>query len=171
LAVVVAQRHHHCGVFRQACKKLKAKLVVAKLDRLSRNLAFLAKLIESGVTFVAADMPHANKMTLQVLAVFAEHEREAISARTKAALQAAKARGVKLGGPKLAEARRSGWASNKASADRFAANTKPIIDQIKASGVTSLRAIARALNARGVATARGGQWTPVQVSNVLRRSS
>jgi DNA invertase Pin-like site-specific DNA recombinase len=152
-----------------ACKKLKAKLVVAKLDRLSRNLAFLAKLIDSGVTFVAADMPHANKMTLQVLAVFAEHEREAISARTKAALQAAKARGVKLGGPKLAEARRSGWASSKASADRFAANTKPIIDQIKASGVASLRAIARALNARGVATARGGQWTPVQVSNVLRR--
>jgi DNA invertase Pin-like site-specific DNA recombinase len=154
-----------------ACKKLKAKLVVAKLDRLSRNLAFLAKLIDSGVTFVAADMPHANKMTLQVLAVFAEHEREAISARTKAALLAAKARGVKLGGPKLAEARRSGWASNKASADRFAANTKPIIDQIKASGVTSLRAIVRALNARGVATARGRQWTPVQVSNVLRRAS
>jgi DNA invertase Pin-like site-specific DNA recombinase len=154
-----------------ACKKLKAKLVVAKLDRLSRNLAFVAKLIDSGVTFVAADMPHANKMTLQVLAVFAEHEREVISARTKAALQAAKARGVKLGGPKLAEARRSGWASNKASADRFAANTKPIINQIEASGVTSLRAIARALNARGVATARGGQWTPVQVSNVLRRGS
>ena len=100
------------------CKKLKAKLIVARLDRLSRNLAFLAKLIESGVTFVAADMPHANKMTLQVLAVFAEHEREAISARTKAALQAAKARGVTLGGPKLAEARRNGWASNKASADR-----------------------------------------------------
>jgi DNA invertase Pin-like site-specific DNA recombinase len=136
-----------------ACKKLKAKLVVAKLDRLSRNLAFLAKLIDSGVTFVAADMPHANKMTLQVLAVFAEHEREAISARTKAALQAAKARGVKLGGPKLAEARRSGWASNKAIADKFAANTKPIIEQMKASGVTSLRAIARALNARGVAMA------------------
>jgi DNA invertase Pin-like site-specific DNA recombinase len=153
-----------------ACKKLKAKLVVAKLDRLSRNLAFLAKLIDSGVTFVAADMPHANKMTLQVLAVFAEDEREAISARTKAALQAAKARGVKLGGPKLAEARRSGWASNKAIADKFAANTKPIIEQMKASGVTSLRAIARALNARGVATARGGQWTPVQVSNVLRRA-
>jgi DNA invertase Pin-like site-specific DNA recombinase len=136
-----------------ACKKLKAKLVVAKLDRLSRNLAFLAKLIDSGVTFVAADMPHANKMTLQVLAVFAEDEREAISARTKAALQAAKARGVKLGGPKLAEARRSGWASNKAIADKFAANTKPIIEQMKASGVTSLRAIARALNARGVAMA------------------
>jgi DNA invertase Pin-like site-specific DNA recombinase len=152
------------------CQQFKAKLVVAKLDRLSRNLAFLAKLIESGVTFVAADMPHASKMTLQVLAVFTEHEREATSTRTKAALQAAKARGVKLGGPKLAEARRSGWASNKASADRFAANTKPIIEQIKASGVTSLRAIARALSARGVASARGCQWTPVQVSNVLRRA-
>jgi DNA invertase Pin-like site-specific DNA recombinase len=106
--------------------------------------------MESGVEFVAADMPFANKLRIHILAVVAEHEREAISARTKAALAAAKARGVKLGGPKLEQARRHGVASNKANADRFAANVLPVIEQIKATGVTSLRAVSRALNARGV---------------------
>jgi DNA invertase Pin-like site-specific DNA recombinase len=93
-----------------------------------------------------------------------------ISSRTKAALAAAKARGVKLGGPKLKQAQWRGVASNKANADRFAANVLPIIQQIKASGATSLRAIAKALNARGIATARGGVWTPVQVTAVQRRA-
>jgi DNA invertase Pin-like site-specific DNA recombinase len=116
-------------------------------------------------------MPFANKLTIHILAAVAEHEREAISARTKAALAAAKARGVKLGGPKLRQAQRRGVASNKANADRFAANVLPVIEQIKATGVTSLRAISRALNARGIATARGGVWTPVQVTAVLRRVS
>ena len=152
------------------CKKLKAKLIVAKLDRLSRNVAFISTLMNSGVEFVAADMPHANKMTLQVLAVFAEHERDQISARTKQALAAAKERGVKLGGPKLAQASALGVASNRAKADQFAANTMPIIREIQASGVTSLRGVARALNARGVPSARGTPWSPVAVSNVIRRS-
>jgi DNA invertase Pin-like site-specific DNA recombinase len=152
-----------------ACKKLKARLVVAKLDRLARNVAFISRLMESGVEFVAADMPFANKLTIHILAAVAEHEREAISDRTKQALAAAKARGVKLGGPKLAEAQRNGWRGNAVSADRFAANVRPVIEQIRASGAVSLRAIAKALNARGVATARGGSWSPVQVSNVLKR--
>jgi DNA invertase Pin-like site-specific DNA recombinase len=152
-----------------ACKRLKARLVVAKLDRLARNVAFVSRLMESGVEFVAADMPFANKLTIHILAAVAEHEREAISERTKAALAAAKARGVKLGGPKLKQAQRRGIASNKANADRFAANVRPVIEQIKASGATSLRAVAKALNARGIATARGGVWTPVQVTAVLRR--
>ena len=154
-----------------ACKRLKARLVVAKLDRLARNVAFISRHMESGVEFVAGDMPFANKLTIHILAAVAEHEREAISARTKAALAAAKARGVKLGGPKLREAQLHGIASNKANADRFAANVMPVIEQIKATGVMSLRAISRALNARGIATARGGVWTPVQVTAVLRRVS
>jgi DNA invertase Pin-like site-specific DNA recombinase len=85
-----------------ACKKLKAKLIVAKLDRLARNVAFISKLMEAGVEFVACDFPHANKLTIHILAAVAEHERELISSRTKEALAAAKARGKKLGGPKQA---------------------------------------------------------------------
>jgi DNA invertase Pin-like site-specific DNA recombinase len=87
-----------------ACKKQKAKLVIAKLDRLSRNLAFIATLMDSGVEFVAVDNPHANKLTIHILAAVAQHEREIISARTSAALKAAKARGKRLGNPKLSEA-------------------------------------------------------------------
>jgi DNA invertase Pin-like site-specific DNA recombinase len=154
-----------------ACKKQKAKLVIAKLDRLARNVHFISGLMESGVEFVACDMPHANKLTIHILAAVAEHEREAISARTKAALQAAKARGQKLGGPKLSTARALGSAANKDAADRFAANVVPVIRQIKATGVTSLRAVAAALTARGVPTARGGDWNAAQVANVLRRAT
>jgi DNA invertase Pin-like site-specific DNA recombinase len=119
-------------------------------------------------------LPHANKLTIHILAAVAEHEREAISARTKAALAALKAElakeGKKLGGPKLAEAQRNGVASNKANANRFAANTLPIIRQVQSSGVTTMRGIAAALAARGIPTARGGDWTPVQVANVLKRA-
>jgi DNA invertase Pin-like site-specific DNA recombinase len=153
-----------------ACKKHKAKLVVAKLDRLARNVAFTAKLMESGVEFVAADMPFANKLTVHILAAVAEHEREMISSRTRDALAAAKARGVKLGGPKLAEAQRNGSEANREKADQFAANTRPVIEQIRKSGITSLRGIAAALNARGVPTARGGTWTPVQIMAIERRA-
>src|SRR2546421_2783287 len=87
-----------------ACKKHRARLVIAKLDRLSRNLAFIATLMESGVEFVAVDNPHANKLTVHILAAVAQHEREMISERTTAALQAAKARGVRLGNPNLSKA-------------------------------------------------------------------
>jgi DNA invertase Pin-like site-specific DNA recombinase len=153
-----------------ACKKLKAKLVVAKMDRLSRNVAFIATMMDSGVEFVACDNPNAARLTLHILAAVAEHEREMISQRTKAALAAAKARGVRLGGPKLAIATKLGNAGNRAAANRFAINVAPIIHQIRASGATSLRAIAAALNARGVATARGGQWNATQVMSVLRRA-
>jgi DNA invertase Pin-like site-specific DNA recombinase len=152
-----------------ACKKLKAKLVVAKLDRLARNVHFVSGLMESGVDFVAADMPFANRLTVHILAAVAEHEREAISQRTKAALAAAKARGVTLGGPALDRARLIGNAGNRKAADRFAANVKPIIAEIRKSGATSLRAVAAALTARGVPTARGGQWNAAQVMNVMRR--
>jgi DNA invertase Pin-like site-specific DNA recombinase len=92
--------------------------------------------MENGVEFVAADMQFANKLTIHILAAVAEHEREAIRARTKAALAAAKGRGVMLGGPKLKQAQRRGIAANKAKADRFAANVLPVMEQIKASGVS-----------------------------------
>ena len=153
-----------------ACKKQKARLVIAKLDRLSRNLAFIAALMDFGVEFIAVDNPHANKLTVHILAAVAQHEREIISARTSAALQAAKARGKRLGNPKLSEARRHAEVAKKESADRYAANILPVIREIQGSGVKSLRGVARALTARGIPTARGGAWTPVQVSAILKRS-
>src|SRR5262249_56348503 len=146
-----------------------AKLVTANLDRLSRNLAFIATLMDSGVEFVATDNPHANKLTIQILATVAEHEREAISERTKAALAAAKARGKKLGGPRLAAARRASIKARSEIADAFAANVRRIIKEIQASGVSTLPGVARALTARGVPTARGGSWSDVMVAAVLRR--
>ena len=153
-----------------ACRKHKAKLVIAKLDRLSRNLAFIATLMESGVEFIAVDNPHANKLTVHILAAVAQHEREMISERTRAALQAAKARGRKLGNPRLAEAAARGVEALKAGADRFAANVLPVIREIQAAGVTSANAIAGRLNERGVKTARGGKWTHVQVSKAITRA-
>ena len=99
-----------------ACKKHKAKLVIAKLDRLSRNLAFIATLMESGVEFVAVDMPEANKLTVHILAAMAEHEREQISKRTRDALAVAKRRGKRLGNPDIAEVAKRGRAALKANA-------------------------------------------------------
>ena len=151
-----------------ACKKRKAKLVIAKLDRLSRNLAFIAALMESGVEFVAVDMPHATKLTIHILAAVAEHEREMISERTKAALAAAKKRGQRLGNPGITEVAKRGRAVLKANARRFAANVRPIIDEIMRAGATSHNAIAAKLNERNVKTARGGTWTHVQVGAILR---
>ena len=153
-----------------ACKKQKAKLVIAKLDRLSRNLAFIAALMDSGVEFVAVDNPHANKPTVHILAAVAQHEREIISARTSAALAAAKARGKRLGNPRLSEARRHAAMANKERADRYSANVLPVIREIQRSGIKSLRGVARALAARGTRTSRGGAWSPVQVSAILKRA-
>ena len=152
-----------------ACKRQKAKLVIAKLDRLGRNLAFIATLKESGVEFVAVDNPHANELTVHFLAAIAQHEREMISERSKAALLAAKRRGRRLGNPNLPEAAKRGVAALKANAKRFAANVRPIIDEIIAAGAKSHTAIAAKLNERNVPTARGGVWTHVQVGAILRR--
>ena len=157
-----------------------ATLVIAKLDRLSRDAAFLLGLAKSGVRFVAADMPHADALTVGILAVVAENERRLISERTKAALQAAKARGVKLGGVRHrksdgvavtldAEAMAAGRAARSARASNRASDVRPIIADIQATGANSLRGIAAGLNARGIPTARGGQWTAVQVQRVMNR--
>ena len=152
-----------------ACRKHKGKLIIAKLDRLSRNLAFIATLMDSNVEFIAADNPHANRLTVHILAAVAEHERAAISERTTAALAAAKRRGVKLGGPRLAAARKASIKVRSEAADAFAANVRPIIKEIQASGVSSLRGVARALTARGIRSPRGRDWSDVQVAAVLRR--
>ncbi|WP_024922006.1 MULTISPECIES: recombinase family protein [unclassified Afipia] len=152
-----------------ACRKHKARLVIAKLDRLSRNLAFIAALMESGVEFVAVDNPHANKLTVHILAAVAQHEREMISERTRSALQAAKARGKVLGNPRLREAALTGSAAVKASAERFAANVLPVVKEIQEAGAKTNSAIAAKLNERKVSTARGGRWSHVQVAAILRR--
>jgi DNA invertase Pin-like site-specific DNA recombinase len=156
-----------------------ATLVIAKLDRLSRNLAFIAALQDSGARFVAADMPEANETMIQFMAVIAQHERKAISTRTKAALAAAKARGQKLGNPNLAAlqaagAGKPGWTAgadaNRAEADKFAKDVRPAIEAIQAAGITSLRGIATALNERGILTARRGRWDATRVRNLLQRA-
>jgi DNA invertase Pin-like site-specific DNA recombinase len=160
------------------CKVTGATLVIAKLDRLSRNLAFIAALQDGGAKFVAADMPEANETMIQFLAVIAQHERKMISTRTKAALEAAKARGVRLGHANLralqaAGAGKPGWTkgadANRAGADQHARDVRPVIEAIRADGITSLKGIATELNARGILTARGGQWYATTVRNLLGR--
>jgi len=146
-----------------ACRKHKARLVIAKLDRLSRNVAFIATMMDSGVEFVACDNPHATRLTLHILAAVAEHEREMISTRTKAALQAAKARGVRLGrnAERLAQA-------NRAAALDHANQIKGVLAQLAGSGMTT-REIAAELTARGITTPRGGRWHPQTVRRVMER--
>jgi DNA invertase Pin-like site-specific DNA recombinase len=162
----------------ELCRKQKATLLIAKLDRLARNVHFISGLMQSGVDFVAVDMPQANRLTVHILAAVAEHERDMIAARTKAALAAAKARGKLLGWANPARsweervaAAVKGAAVNRTKADRFAANVLPIVRQIKDAGIGTLDGIASALNARGVATARGGAWYPATVRNLLAREA
>jgi DNA invertase Pin-like site-specific DNA recombinase len=150
-----------------ACRKHRAKLVIAKLDRLSRNLAFIAALTDSGVEFIAVDNPHANKLTVHILAAVAQ--REMIAERTKAALQAAKARGARLGNPRLNEATARSQIARKAIADQHAANVIPIIREVQRAGANTLREIAQALNARGIPTPPGGHWHATSVKNALAR--
>jgi DNA invertase Pin-like site-specific DNA recombinase len=146
------------------CRRRKAILLIAKLDRLSRSLAFVAQLLEANVDIRAVDMPEANRMMLQMLAVFAEHERRMIGERTKAALAAAKARGVKLGanGVALARAHR-----NEASA--FAESIRPQVEAAVTAGCTTTRQIADWLNSRGFPSREGGAWHPASVQRVQRR--
>lgn len=150
-----------------ACAKQGAALLIAKLDRLARNVHFVAGLIETGVDFVAADMPNANKVMIQMHAVMSEWERDQISARTKAALAAAKARGVKLGrtGP---ENLRRCLDERRAVADANASKLAGLVAGFKARGL-SQRAMLAELNGAGVRTPRGGQWSLVQLQRLLER--
>jgi DNA invertase Pin-like site-specific DNA recombinase len=151
-------------------RKAKAAVVVAKLDRLSRDVAFVSGLMAQRVPFIVAELgADADPFMLHLFAALAEKERVMISARTKAALAAAKERGVVLGNPRLAEARIKAEIGKVVAADTFARNVEPVIRAIQAGGVTTLRGVARELVSRKVPTARGGQWTPVQVGDLLQR--
>jgi DNA invertase Pin-like site-specific DNA recombinase len=153
-----------------------ATLVIAKLDRLSRNAVFLLTLRDSGVRFLAVDMPEANDLTVGIMALVAQQEREAISRRTKEALAAAKARGVKLGNPNGAAALKRAGKGGAAlrttvsrNANRFATDLAKVVGDIQGEGDITLRAIAAALNKRGILTRRCGRWHVSSVRNLLRR--
>src|ERR1700683_3210649 len=156
-----------------ACRVHKATLVIAKLDRLARNVAFVSALMETGVEFEACDFPQANRLTVHVLAAFAEHEGRMISERTRAALTAAKVRGTVLGGFRgragsctdLAKAR----AVRSAQAKQRAIDLMPTIQFLQSNGVRSLRSLASELSAQGIFAPRGGNWSAAQVRAVLAR--
>lgn len=150
-----------------ACKKNGATLLIAKLDRLARNVHFVSGLLETGVEFVAADMPQANKVMIQMHAVMSEGERDQISARTKAALAAAKARGVVLGRAG-ADNLRSNVEERQRAADAFAAKLRPLFEGMAARGL-SQRAMVEELNAVGVPTPKGRVWRISQVQRVIAR--
>jgi DNA invertase Pin-like site-specific DNA recombinase len=158
------------------CRRYRAKLIISRLDRLSRDPVFLLSLRDAGIDFVALDMPNANRMTVGIMAMVAEQEREALSQRTRDALAAKKAQGVKLGNPETltfnnrktakAAAKKAGAAVRK-QADEFAALILPLLDGELAG--LSANATAAELNRRGVQTARGGSWTARSVLNLKAR--
>jgi len=155
----------------ERAKLTGATLVIAKLDRLSRNAGFLMNLRDAGVEFVAVDLPNANRLTVGIMALVAEQEREAISSRTKAALSAAKARGSKLGGFRAGAKPDpvKGLVGIKSKADGFALRVMPVVREIQAGGVVSLNGVAGELTKRGIKTARGGAWTAASVKNLMAR--
>ena len=162
-----------------ACRRYGAKLIISRLDRLSRDPVFLLSLRDAGIDFTALDLPDANRLTVGIMALVAEQEREAISHRTKVALAAAKRRGVKLGNPRpeetahfrsrkaAAAAGKKGAAANQAAADGFAGLIRPLL--VGELAGLSANAAAIELNRRGVQTARGGSWTARSVINVRSR--
>jgi DNA invertase Pin-like site-specific DNA recombinase len=152
-------------------RKQRCPVAVAKLDRLSRDVHFVSGLMAQRVPFLVAELgPDVDPFILHLFAALAEKERAMISTRTRAALAAAKARGVRLGGPKLRQARKSALEAVRANAGRHAANVLPIIREVQRAGARTLRDVADALNARGVSTVRGGRWHAQTVANVLARA-
>ena len=157
------------------CRQTRSTLLVAKLDRLSRNVGFLMALRDAGVKFQALDIPDANTLTLTVMAAMAQHEREVISQRTTAALQARRARGLPLGTPRdlsayAASAGVKGRAALLGKVQKHALDMAPQIERARGEGgCTTLRCVAAWLNDQGFVTLRGRQWTPAAVLNVERR--
>ena len=166
----------HLNTALASCRLHRATLVIAKLDRLARNVSFIANLMDGGVEFVACDMPHANRLTLHLLAAIAEHEREMISQRTKAALQAARARGVRLGNPSGAGALLKGCSAaagrsaavRRAKAAAHAAAVAPTFAELTSERI-SFRAMAKVLNHRGVPSPTELSWYPEQVRRTQLR--
>jgi len=146
------------------CQRSKATLIIAKLDRLARSVAFIANLMERNVDFVACDMPEASRLLLHVMAAFAEHERRVIGERTKAALAAAKARGVRLGtnGVRLA-------AQRKSAATEYACSIERNMRAAREGGARTMREVAEHLNTLGLRSREGGRWHPASVSRIMKR--
>jgi DNA invertase Pin-like site-specific DNA recombinase len=153
----------------EVCRKQGATLIIAKLDRLARNVHFVSGLLETGCDFVAADMPQANKVMIQMHAVMSEWERDQISTRTKAALAAAKARGVRLGVAGSSNLERN-IEERKNAAETFAAKLAGVIQGFKASGL-SQRAMVAELNQLGIRTAKGKEWSLIQLQRVLKMNN
>lgn len=159
------------------CRIHNATLIIAKLDRLARNVAFTSSLMESGVEFTACDFPTANRLTIHILAAVAEHEAKMISDRTKAALAAARARGIRLGGDRGGIIAKVAHKGNRASAkirgdraNKRAMDLLPVIDALRSEGSLSLREIASGLNERDIPAPRGGPWSAAQVQRILTRA-
>jgi DNA invertase Pin-like site-specific DNA recombinase len=155
-----------------AARSRKCAVIVAKLDRLSRDVAFISGLMAQRVPFIVAELgADADPFMLHLYAALAEKERRLISERTRSALAQRKVQGKRLGNPRNAkDAAALGRAAQVSEADRFAANVLPVIDAVRASGVTSLAGIANALNARGVRSPRGGRWHVSSVQNLIARA-
>lgn len=151
----------------QLAKAKKAVLIIAKLDRLSRNAAFLLQLQESNVDFIACDMPNADKLSIGIIALLAQRERELISERTKAGLAVAKARGAKLGNPNPELALKKAKEVIQKRKQEFVCTALKYIREIQGTGITSLNRIADCMNKRGEKTPRGGTWTATAVKRVL----
>lgn len=153
------------------CRTKRAMLVIAKLDRLARNVHFISQLMESGVEFVAADMPTANKLTIHIIAAMAEYEKDIISQRTRASLGAEKVRGVRLGNPNVGSLSKKGVKANQRQANEFAIKTMTTITALRASGITTFSRLAAALEASGIRTQRGGLWSAMGVRNIVLRAA
>jgi DNA invertase Pin-like site-specific DNA recombinase len=151
------------------CRQEGAALLFAKLDRLARHAAFLLNLRDSGVNFTATDMPHADKFTVALMALLAEKERDMIAQRTREGLAAAKRRGIKLGNPRPAQALQVAQTANVARADAYAKSLIPVLREIRAAHVTSLRKIAQCLNARGFKTSHQKAFRAQSVKNLSKR--
>ena len=153
------------------CRERGAMLVIAKLDRLSRNVAFISALMESDLDFVALDLPQADRLSIHIFAAVAEHEARLISARTKAALQQAKLRGVNLGNPKAAKCAHLGGRGRAKVADDYALSVMPHINRVRSTGVTAPAAIAAELSHWRIPTPGGKPipWSASMVRKVIRR--